>query len=104
MPPNELTMQLTFKDIWLDYFTNKQHLISQLQCGDLLTINGNECLNKNGQSILRFSKQFVNQIESMNQKNYKLKRAEVNFIIFWKKENAEREVKIILPELSFEKF
>lgn len=103
LPPNELAMHLTFKDIWLDYFINRQYLVSQLTSGDDLTINGFECLNPKGKSVLKFSLQFVNQIEAMKQRNYELKTAKVNFIVYWLKEGAEHEVKIILPELYFEK-
>lgn len=103
LPPNEMAMHLTFKDVWLDNFINKQHLISQLTSGDALTLNGDECLNSKGQSVLRFSQQFVRQIESMKERNYKLKSVKVNFIVYWLKEGAEHEVKIILPELYFER-
>jgi len=36
-------------------------------------------------------------------KGYALKSAKVNYIVYWLKEGAEKEVKIILPELHFEK-
>jgi len=52
---------------------------------------------------LKFSKQFVGKIENMKARNYVLKSAKVNFIVFWKKEETEQEVKIILPELYFER-
>ena len=39
----------------------------------------------------------------MKEKNYELKSASVNFIVYWLKEGAEQEVKVILPELYFEK-
>jgi ATP-dependent DNA helicase RecQ len=103
LPPKELAMHLTYKDVWLDYFINRQYLVSQLTSGDNLTLNGYECLNSKGQSILKFSMQFVNQIESLRQRNYELKGAKVNFIVYWQKEGTEKEVKIILPELYFEK-
>ena len=103
LPPNELTMHLTHKDVWLDYFNNKQYIISQLTSGDVLTINGDECLNSKKQSVLKFSKQFINHIESLKQSNYQLKSAKINFIIYWLKEDAVEEVKIILPELYFQK-
>lgn len=103
LPPNELAMHLTFKDIWLDYFINRQYLVSQFTSGDVLTINGFECLNAKGQSVLKFSLQFVNQMEAMRHRNYELKTAKVNFIVYWQKEGAEQEVKIILPEVYFEK-
>lgn len=103
LPPNELAMNLTFKDFWLDYFINKQHLVSQLTSGDALTLNGDECMNSKGQSVLKFSQQFVKQIETMKEINYELKSAKVNFIVYWLKEDTEQEVKIILPELYFER-
>jgi ATP-dependent DNA helicase RecQ len=103
LPPNEMTMHLTFKDVWLDYFINKQYLVSQLTSGDTLTLNGDECLNSKGQSVLKFSQQFVKQIQSMRERNYELKIAKVNFILYWLKEGEEKEVKIVLPELYFER-
>jgi len=103
LPPNELSMHLTYKDVWLDYFINKQYLVSQLTSGDTLTLNGDECSNSKGQSVLKFSTHFIHQIESMKQRNYELKSAKVNYIVYWLKEGAEQEVKIILPELHFEK-
>tara|TARA_R110002049_G_scaffold268752_1_gene445506 strand:- start:35588 stop:35893 length:306 start_codon:yes stop_codon:yes gene_type:complete len=96
-------MNLSFKDIWLDYFIKRQYFVSEFVSGDELILNGNECLNSKRQSILKFSKQFINQIESMRLKNYKLKKAKVNFILYWLKEDSTQEVKIILPQLYFEK-
>ena len=102
-PPNELAMHLTYKDIWLDYFSRRQHLISTLKSGDDLVLNGDECLNSNGQSVLKFSQHCITSIEGMRKKGYELKKAKVNFIVYWKKEGEEQEIKIILPELYFER-
>ena len=103
LPPRELAMHLTYKDVWLDYFINKQYLISQLNSGDIMYLKDNECLNTKGQSVLKFSMQFLNQIESLKQKNYELKSVNANFIVYWQKEGTEKEVQIILPELFFER-
>ncbi|HTN19408.1 MAG TPA: RecQ family ATP-dependent DNA helicase [Pelobium sp.] len=100
--PDGLAMHLSLKDVWLDYFINRQHLVSQLTSGDELTLNEYECLDGNGKSILKFAKQFIEQIESKKANNYKLKSANVNFIVYWKKDETEPEVKIVLPELYFE--
>lgn len=103
LPPSELTMQLSYKDIWLDYFINRQHLVSQLSSGARLTVSDNECLNSKGQCVLKFSQRFTEQIAAMKEKNYMLKSATVSFIVYWLKEGAVHEVKIILPELEFAK-
>ena len=103
LPPAELVMHLTFKDIWLDYFLNKQHLIFDLSSGDTLTVKADECLNSKGQSVLKYSKKFNMQIAYLKAKNYELKSAKVNFIVYWLKDGADQEIKIILPELYFER-
>jgi ATP-dependent DNA helicase RecQ len=102
-PPNEVVMHLTHRDIWLSYFTQRQYPISQLTSGDILTLNVDECLTPSGQSVLKFSRTFVAQIETMKTKGYELKHAKVNFILWWLNEEAGKEVKIILPEVCFEK-
>lgn len=102
-PPNELAICLTHKDIWLDYFTDQDPFISQLTSGDPLIVNREGCTNQKGQQVLKFSKKFIEQFESMEEKGYELKRAKVGFIVYWQKEGAEQETKIILPELHFEK-
>ena len=103
VPPHQAVMHLSFRDVWLDYFRSRQYLVSQLRSGDSLTVYGNECLDKEGRSVLRFSREFVKQVEWMKAKGYELKSATVNFIVYWKKEGTEEEIKIILPELLFER-
>lgn len=102
-PPSQLAIQLTHKDVWLDYFISRQYLISQFLSGDTLLFNEDQCTNSNGKSVLKFSKQFQNIIELRKQERYLLKEVKVNFIIFWKKEDSDQEFKIILPELLFER-
>jgi len=102
-PAMEMAMHPGFRDVWLDYFISKQHIVSRLTSGDTLTVDGEGCLNSDGQSVLKFSQRFVEQIEEMKEKGYELKSAKVNFIVHWTKEETGQEVKIILPELFFER-
>ncbi|WP_298143589.1 RecQ family ATP-dependent DNA helicase [Flavobacterium sp.] len=101
--PKGLVMQLTLKDVWLNYFIDKQSVISQLTSGDTLIVNENGCFDSNGKPILKFSKHFVEQIETRKTNHYELKYATVNYILFWKNENMHHEVKIVLPGLYFER-
>jgi ATP-dependent DNA helicase RecQ len=97
----EIAINLSLKDVWLDYFIYRQKFISELKSGDALTVSEDGCMDNKGNSLLKFSKQFVGHIENMKAKNYELKSAKVNFIVYWKKEETGQEVKIILPELYF---
>ena len=102
-PSNELIIQLTHKHIWLSYSSKRQYLISQLTCGDILTVNEAECLNSKGQPVLKFSRKFAEQIEKMKEKGYELKTAKVNFIVYWLDETEGQEIKVVLPEVCFER-
>jgi len=102
-PPSQLAMHLSFKHVWLNYFRSRRHLIAKLTSGENLIVNGNECLDSDRKPVLKFSKEFVQQVENLKTKNYRLKTAKVNFIVYWKKEGTEEEIKIILPELVFER-
>lgn len=102
-PPCELALQLGYKQVWLDSFVRNQWLISQLTCGDKLGIFEGGCIDSKGRIVLRFSKYFIKQKETLEMRNYILKSACVRFIIYWKKIDADDEIKIILPELHFER-
>ncbi len=96
-------MQLSYKDVWLDYFLSCQNLIMRLTSGDVLNVNGEHCCNAKGQPVLRFSKKFTEQIEAMKQKDYMPKTAKIRFIVYWQKEGSEYEIRIVLPVLYLER-
>ena len=103
LPPDQLVMQLTHRDVWLSYFKNRQKLVSKLKSGDYLTVNVDECLNSYGVSVLKFSKQYQEQIEKMKEAHYEIIKARVNFIVYWLDEEAQKEIKVILPIIYFKK-
>ena len=102
-PALELVIHAGHRDVWLDNFIGRQYLVNKLTSGDTLTVKEDECLNPDGQSVLKFSQQFIRQLSELKYKGYELKSAKVNFIIHWLKEETGQEVKIILPELFFER-
>lgn len=101
-PPAFLAMQLTHSDVWLDFFKTRQNLISQLNSGDMLAFDGDYCSNLKGQPVLRVSKKFGRQIEAIKQKNYVPEYAKIKYIVYWRGQNSEDEIKIVLPEIHFQ--
>jgi ATP-dependent DNA helicase RecQ len=101
--PAEIAMQLTHRDVWLGYFVRKQSTVSQLMSGDSLILNDEGCSDSKRQPVLKFSNRLLKQLESMKSANYVMKSAKVNFIVYWLDEETQQEVKIVLPELWFEK-
>ena len=53
--------------------------------------------------VLKFSKKFLDRIAEIKKKGFELKEAKVNFIVHWADDDKKIEVKIVLPELHFEK-
>jgi len=99
--PGKLAMQLSHRDVWLDYFIGRQYIIGTLLSGDILRYKDGEWLTDKGQSVFKSSKSFKEQLERVQKNNYEPQFAKVNFIVYWRKETEEQEIKIVLPELHF---
>lgn len=100
--PGRILMQLTFRDVFLDYFIDKQEAVSNLTSGDTLCFDDSGCLNQEKQPVVRFSKQFLNVLIDLGSKGYAVSEARVNYIVYWKKEDSEQEIRVVLPELVFD--
>jgi ATP-dependent DNA helicase RecQ len=103
LPPKELVMHLTHESVQLGYFEFVQHRIKNILPGDALILVENGCTNSNGDLVLKFAKKFLKTIEMRKRNGFELKRVKANFIVYWLKDGAKHDVKIILPEIYFEK-
>jgi ATP-dependent DNA helicase RecQ len=102
-PPNELVWNLTHQDVNLGYFKFVQHRMKSLMSGDLLVKVEEGYANANGELVLKFSKEFSKKMTEQEQYGFELKIVKVNFFLHWKGEGEEQEIKIVLPELYFER-
>jgi len=100
-----VVLQLTHKDVWLSFFDNVQiqNEMKKLRNGDSLRFSENNCYSSDNRKILSFSKAFVTKLEDLQNKGYAISEVKINFILFWKKEETDREIKIILPEVYLTK-
>lgn len=103
LKPNGLVLHLSHKDLYLGYFDYVQHRMGALKSGDALLIASEGCKNEKGDLVLKYSRRFLEKIAALKSDSYELKEAKVNFMVYWIDEEKNREVKIILPELLFEK-
>ena len=99
--PEILVEHLTHKDIWLDYFIQRQKSIYNLKSGDKLSVNNDGCTDKYGNPILKFSNAYKEKILNYEKKDYKLSECKVNYIVYWKKEELNKEIKLVLPEIKY---
>jgi ATP-dependent DNA helicase RecQ len=98
---NRIIVQLTYKDVHLDFFFSTQHEVRKLVGGDTLAVDEQGCLVNGHQRILRFSKKFQDDIMEWQKKGYRPCAAVVNHILYWKKDGEEEEILVLFPEMMF---
>jgi len=98
--PTQISMHLSHKDVFLNYFVSIQSVIDSIISGCELEISEKTCFFDKKQ-VLKFSSKFCEKIENQKKKGYSLTRAFVKHIVFWKGKDMEKEIKIILPYVEF---
>ena len=101
--PDELLIQMTHKDVYLDFFKERQDLVKRLRSGMAMAPYQNQlCVTINGLQVpvVRFSKAFANRLSQWAERNYSPVQATVQFVVAWKGADDEAEVYIVLPSLK----
>lgn len=97
--PQQINISLTHKDVYLGYFKYVQRHMNSLLSGATLRILEEGLGNTQGQIICKYSQKFKEVLQSHFNRGFKVTHALANFILYWKEEGTDKEVKIILPEL-----
>ena len=104
--PMEIALQLTHKDVFLDFFKNKKREIFQLHSGYPLTVRSGyleATIQGKTMPIVRYSKVFCAKLERLIQKGYIPTHAEVRFTVAWKGEDDDEETAVLLPNMILKK-
>lgn len=105
--PDQLVLHLTHKDVALGYFGFIQHRLNSLKSGDSLESYNEGLVNSDKAQIVKFSKSFRDTKASIENQGFRLTQSKVRFILYWVNRNKdtgeEEEIKIVLPELYFQK-
>lgn len=100
--PEVISLQLTHRDVVLDYFKNKKELILGLRSGMLLMLSDgflNAQVNDRTVRVAKLSKACLAQLEKRKEQGYMVTGAETRFIVAWKGEDDETETAVLLPDL-----
>jgi len=69
---------------------------------EIESLTGNENLYE--KYFFKFSKKYKEEkIDALENKGFKIKEIKINFIVYWKNKDMEKEIKIILPSVMFER-
>lgn len=104
--PSEIMLQLSYKDVVLDFFKDKKDIIVGLRSGDTLQIEDEYlCAVVKGRlfRIVRYSKVFRDKLEYLKEEGYEPSTATIRFVLAWKGKEDENESAIVLPDLCLKK-
>ena len=102
--PQEITLQLTHKDVVLDFFKDKKELIFKLHSGMPLSVKAEFLyaeLDGRTVRVAKLSKARMAELEKLSAKGYRPCGGTVRFVVAWKGEEDREETAVLLPDLLF---
>lgn len=100
--PNEIDILMTHRDVYLDFFKDRQNIINRLKSGDkLLWRDGAFYASYNNRDMLvgKISSNMKNKMNTFIEKGYRVEQARVQFCVYWKGKEDDKETLIVLPEV-----
>lgn len=104
--PEEISLQLTHKDVVLDFFKDKKEVVFQLKSGiPLFLTDAYLSAELNGRSvrIAKFSKACRERLQTLHERGYIPYSASIRFIVAWKGEDDTKETAVVLPDIYLRK-
>ena len=90
--PEEIVLQLSHKDVYLDFFKNIKQEVLALQSGDDLILEDNYFLVPSShRAVAKLSTNMQTIISTWNEKGYIFHSASVRFVVAWKSKDAPKE-------------
>lgn len=101
--PDEVVLQLSHKDVYLDYFKQRKADVLVLRAGDELLVENNVLYTPNGHKPVAMLSKGMSQILQMwSGKGYDVHGAKVRFVVAWRPKDAEKgdeETAVVLADL-----
>lgn len=90
--PNEVVLQLSHKDVYLNYFKQCKADVLALRAGDELRAIDNVLYTLDGQKpVAMLSKAMNETVRMWKDKGYDVCGAKVRFVVAWRPKDAERD-------------
>ena len=100
--PNEhvpVSVALSYRDVYLDFFKDKKSLILKLRGGDPLRYEHSYLFTMKGECVASLSKTKREEIERLEGKGYQVTEGEVDFIVAWSPKGENQEYAVCLATL-----
>ena len=104
---DEIVLQLTHKDVFLDFFKPIKQEVLALRSGDSLVIEDSYVLTTSTQrAVAKLSTNMQTSLSSWKNKGYQVRSASVRYVVAWKPKDApkeEQETAVLLLDLRLAK-
>ena len=94
-----ITLSLSLRDVWLDFFRDRKAVVLRLRSGDPLHYNNGLLTTTDGTSVARLSQKMLNYIKSWEDRGYSVTEVEVSYVLAWRPRNEEHEVAVCLANI-----
>ena len=105
--PEEIVLQLTHRDVYLDFFKGVKHEVLALRGGDALHGDNTQLYNPaTRQPVAVFSTDMQRKLAAWEERSYSVASAAVRFVVAWKPKDAPKgspEYAVVLPDLTLSK-
>ncbi len=105
--PEEVVLQLSHKDLYLDFFKPRKKEVLMLRSGDPLEYKDTFLFNpKNGTAVAKLSSAMHKELSEWQEKGYQIRSVSVRFIVAWKSKDEPRdkeETAVLLPDIILAK-
>ena len=102
--PEEIILQLTHKDVYLEFFKERKQEVLALRGGDSLIYNNFFLYSSSTHKpVAKLSSKMQNVLSEWEQRGYKVNSASVRFIVAWKPKDAQKdepETAVLLADLT----
>lgn len=102
--PEEIVLQLSHKDVYLEFFKDKKQDILTLKSGDTLNYRDYTLFDTlNDRPVAKLSLKMRKVLSEWEERGYNVKSASVRFVVAWKSKDApkdEPEAAVVLADLT----
>ena len=101
--PQEIKLQLTHKDVYLDFFKERKQEVLSLKGGDPLIYQDFILYDTGRRPVAKLSAKMQQTLLYWKGKGYEVKSASVRFIVAWKPKDAPKEgqeIAVLLADLT----
>ena len=104
--PDELHLQMTHRDVVLDFFEGKKRILFELRSGQKLHISEDYLTANIGgiiYAVAKFSKKFREELQKYSLKKYMPVSAKVQFIAAWSNDRHPEPLPVVLADIVLKK-